>query len=153
MPSLSDLLCNFQHEAFPPLVPALLRIVVSISGNSDLALRIFGTLVGLAIIAALWWNLGLVRRSVPLLGLALLGFNSALIQWGDSVRGYGLGTLFIILTLGLIWRVVEKPTFEVGASPGRSDDHRFDRIKGVTVPGLHPAHRLDDAHVVIGEDA
>ena len=69
--------------------------------------------VGLAIVGALWWNLWVMRRGVPLLSLALLGFNGAFIQWGDSVRGYGIGMFLILLTTGLLWRALRRP------SPGR----------------------------------
>jgi hypothetical protein len=50
---------------------------------------------------------------VPLLSLALLGFNSSLIQWGDSIRGYGVGIIFILLTTGLVWRLLDRPTLTV----------------------------------------
>ena len=110
LPSLSDVVRHFPHEAFPLLVPAAIRLVAEVSGDRDAGYRLFGMLVGLSIIAALWWNLWTIRRGVPLLSLALVGFNGAFIVWGDSVRGYGLGTLFIILTVGLFWRLVERPT-------------------------------------------
>ncbi|HWX19867.1 MAG TPA: hypothetical protein VN578_08170 [Candidatus Binatia bacterium] len=101
---------HFPHEAFPLLVPAAIRTVAWASGNSDWGFRAFGMLVGLSILAALWWTTWTVRRSPPLLSLALLGFNSAFLVYGDSVRGYGLGTFFMVLTAGLVWRVVERPT-------------------------------------------
>ncbi len=110
LPTVREVAGHFQHEAFPLLFPMAVRAVAAIAGDSDLGFRTFGLLVGLSIIGALWWNLWLVRRSVPLLALALLGFNGAFLQWGDSVRGYGLGTVFILLTVGLVWRVVEQPT-------------------------------------------
>ncbi|PYN14834.1 MAG: hypothetical protein DME05_13925, partial [Candidatus Rokuibacteriota bacterium] len=42
--------------------------------------------------------------------LALLGFNVAVITHGDAIRGYGLGMLTALLTLGLLWRLVERPS-------------------------------------------
>jgi len=110
MSPLNDVIRYFPHEAFPLVVPAAIRTVACVSANSDLGFRGFGMLVGVAIIAALWWTLRSLRRRPPLLALALLGFNSPFIIWGDSVRGYGLGTLFIILTVGLAWRLVQQPS-------------------------------------------
>ena len=110
LPSMSEVVRYFPHEAFPPLVPLAIRFTACVSKDADAGFRVFGLLVGLGIIAALWWNLWTIRRSVPLLSLALVGFNGAFIVWGDSVRGYGLGTLFLLLTVGLFWRLVERPT-------------------------------------------
>ncbi len=108
--SVSDLIRNSQYEIFPLLLPALVHGYGWLAGDSDTALRVFGLLVGIAIVAALWWNLWALRRGPPLISLALLGFNATVLQWGDALRGYGIGTLFILLTAGLIWRLVEQPT-------------------------------------------
>jgi hypothetical protein len=108
--SVRYVISNVQFETFPLLLPAVLHAYGWIAGASDLALRIFGALVGISIIGALWLNMAIVRRGVPLLGLALLGFNGDFIQWGDALRGYGLGVLLILLTTGLMWRVVERPS-------------------------------------------
>ena len=108
--SVKYVISNAQFEVFPLLLPAALHAYGWIAGASDLALRMFGMLVGIAIIGALWLNMAFVRRGVPLLGLALLGFNGDFIQWGDAIRGYGPGILFIVLTVGLMWRVVERPS-------------------------------------------
>ena len=110
MPAFSDVVSHWPHEAFPLLFQTILRGYGWITGSTDTAWRIFGLLVGVSIIATLWWNMRVVRRGVPLLSLALLGFNADFVQWGDSIRGYGLGSLFMLLTMGLIWRVVERPT-------------------------------------------
>lgn len=108
--SLSYVLANSQYEIFPMLFPGLLHIYSWVAGGSDLALRIFGTAVGVGLLAVLWWNMRLIRRSVPLLSLALVGFNGSFIQWGDEVRGYGLGMVFLLLTVGLGWLALEHPT-------------------------------------------
>jgi hypothetical protein len=110
MPTIREVVKYFPHEAFPLLVPMTLRAVTSICGGSETGFRVFGMLVGVGILGALWWNMKVVRRNVPLLSLALLGFNGALIQWGDSLRGYGLGTLMLLLGLGALWKVLERPT-------------------------------------------
>jgi hypothetical protein len=117
MPSLKDVLHYFPHEAFPLLFPATVRSWSLVAGNSDLSWRIFGFFVGVGIVAALWWNLWKTRRSVPLLSLALLGFNAAFIQWGNSMRGYGLGILLLLITAGLVWRLVELPADTRWAGP------------------------------------
>jgi hypothetical protein len=108
--SLSAAINNSQHELFPALLPAVLHGYNGVAGASDTALRVFGAAVGILIIAALWWTTWTIGKTVPLLSLALLGFNTMFIQWGDTVRGYGLGSLFIILAVGSIWCVVDRAT-------------------------------------------
>src|SRR6266436_1857390 len=108
LPSFKDVISNFPHEAFPLLFPATIRAYAALSGGGDATWRFFGFLVGIGVIGALWWNLWALKRGVPLLSLALLGFNAAFVQWGDSIRGYGMGTLLMLITVGLVWRVLEK---------------------------------------------
>src|SRR5882724_7193602 len=99
-PPLGAVFESFPHEAFPLVVPLTLRTWVAVTGGSDTAFRAFGLLVGIGILAALWWNAWSLRRSPPLVSLALLGASPVLLQYGDAVRGYGLGTLFLLLAFG-----------------------------------------------------
>lgn len=108
--SVGYVIGSCQHELFPMFFPACLRLWTTLAGNSDYALRIFGALVGMGIVAALWWNLWTWRRTVPLVSLALLGFNATFNCWGDELRAYGLGSLSMLFTVGLIWRAVERPS-------------------------------------------
>jgi len=101
MPSVADILHNFQHEAFPPLFPLIVRAYMFIFGSSDAALRAFGFAVGCLLIVALWINARVLRRDVPLTGLGLIILNTTFFVWGTTVRGYGLGSALIILTFGL----------------------------------------------------
>jgi len=111
MPTARDILQNFQHEAFPILFPFGLRAYTAIVGASDFDFRVLGMLVGMGIIGALWLNARVVGQGLPLISLVLLGLNTFLIQWGDSIRGYGIGTGFILLTFALLLRVVEEPNW------------------------------------------
>ena len=56
MPAVSDIFHNFQHEAFPPLFPLIVRAHTIVFGSSDFALRIFGLCVGCLLVAAYWIN-------------------------------------------------------------------------------------------------
>ena len=105
-PSLSEIWAHVEHESFPLLLTLLLRGWSAIGlGGSDLALRVFGLLVGLAVLAALWWNAWQFSASPPLISLLLFGLSGTTIRWGDSLRAYGLGVLLLLLALGLIWKV------------------------------------------------
>src|SRR6266404_1341234 len=100
MPSVSDILRNFQHEAFPPLFPLLVRGYTTLFGSSDTVLRIFGFCVGCLLVGAFWINSRLLRSGVPLVGLGLLSLNTTFLVWGTTIRGYGLGSALIVLTFG-----------------------------------------------------
>ena len=73
-------------------------------------MRLLGFLIGLAALGALWFNARVFKISFPIISLLLLGFCPALIIWGDSLRAWGWGVFWILLTLGLVWRAVESPT-------------------------------------------
>ena len=108
LPTLREVFHSFPHEAFPLLFSGTLRAYMGLFGDSDLAFRLFGLVVGLAILAALWWNARLAG-ALPFVSIVLIQFHPAFPLYGDSIRGYGLGTLAILLTFGAFARLVERP--------------------------------------------
>lgn len=108
LPTLREVYHSFPHEAFPLLFSGTLRAWMGLFGDSDLAFRLFGLIVGLAILAALWWNARLAG-ALPLVSIVLIQFHPAFPLYGDSVRGYGLGTLLILLTFGAFAKLVDHP--------------------------------------------
>ncbi|HLG22889.1 MAG TPA: hypothetical protein VI382_08730 [Candidatus Manganitrophaceae bacterium] len=110
-PSLGELWRSLEYDSFPVLSLLLTRLWSGTGwGASDSGLRGFGLLVGVAILGALWLNARRPRRSPPVISLLLFGLSPLAIRVGDAVRPYGLGIFFILLTFGLVWRFVEKPT-------------------------------------------
>jgi hypothetical protein len=102
--------CRPAREWFPVFFFALVRGWSALGlGASDFSLRILGFLVGLGLLGAIWLNARLMEVRWPLISLALLAANLTVVRWGDSLRAYGCGTIFILLTLGLIWRLVSSP--------------------------------------------
>ena len=98
-------------DSFPVFTPMTLHAWVAAGlGTSDLGLRAFGLLVSLAILAALWISSWKIRSAPPLLGLALFGLNSSLIVFGDSIRPYGLGSLFAAALTASALFFVQKPS-------------------------------------------
>jgi hypothetical protein len=116
MPSLSDLLRNFQHEAFPPLFPFIVRIYTILFGSSDTVLRVFGFCVGGLVVGAFWVNSRLFRSGVPLVGLGLLSLNTTFFVWGTTIRGYGLGSALIVLMFGCVGSLLFALTPRRGAT-------------------------------------
>lgn len=115
IPTLSEIYARFPHEAFPLVFPCVLRSYIAVAGDGDFALRLFGMLVGIAILGALWLN-ARSAGGVPLVSLALLGFHPNFLLFGDSLRGYGLGVLLILLTLCAFSRLVARPGWRTAAA-------------------------------------
>src|ERR1700720_3691211 len=110
-PSFAEIWSHLEHESFPLLLTLVLRGWSAIGlGSSDMALRVFGMLIGVAVLAALWWNAWQFSASPPLISMLLFGLSPTMIRWGDSLRAYGLGVLLLLLALGLIWKVVRAPS-------------------------------------------
>jgi uncharacterized membrane protein len=109
--TFSEMWANLDYDSFPALFFLVLRPFAGVPASaSDAQLRIFGIVIGLLILGALWLNARVFRIGVPLLSIALVGFNPMVIRYGDSVRAYGLGTLLILLALAAMWKMVESPT-------------------------------------------
>ncbi|PYK59274.1 MAG: hypothetical protein DME43_09320 [Verrucomicrobia bacterium] len=102
MPTVGDIAHNFQHEAFPPLFPLIVRGYITVFGSTDAALRFFGFCVGCLVVGAFWISARLFGNNLPLLGLALLSLNTTFFVWGTTIRGYGLGSAMIVLVFGYV---------------------------------------------------
>ena len=98
-----------RFESFPGLLATTLRLWVAAGfGETDFGLRLFGFLVGVLILCALWLNARFVAQGLPLISLTLIGLNPIAVQTQDAVRAYGLGTLFILLTFNTVWKLMRE---------------------------------------------
>jgi hypothetical protein len=102
--------CRPGRELFPIFYFVLVRCWSALGfGGTDLGLRILGFLAGMGLLGAIWLNVRLLGVRWPLISLTLLAANITVVRWGDSLRAYGCGAIFSLLTLGLIWRFIRKP--------------------------------------------
>jgi len=105
-------LTEMSKDSFPVLMPLLVSGWTTLGlGQSDLSLRLLGTLIGLAVPAALWLAAWKIHRAPPLIGLVLLGLNSTVITFGDSLRAFGLGSVLILLTTAAAGWFLRSPTW------------------------------------------
>jgi hypothetical protein len=109
MPAFSDIARNFQHEAFPLVFPTTLRVYTNLFGTQDAVLRCFGVAVGVALMAVAWWNCRAIGDQGPSLFLVLVGLNTTFLTSAESIRGYGLGSVLLLVTLGLAVRTLRQP--------------------------------------------
>lgn len=111
MPSLHELWRNLSCESFPLLWPLLLRgcDLLGLAG-SDSSIRVLGLYVGLFFLASLWLCARWIRCRAPILSLSLLGCLPAFIFIVGANRAYGLASGLLMVSFGMIWRVVEFPS-------------------------------------------
>ena len=107
--TFGEMLRNHHWDSFPILWCVVLRGWIALGfGDSDLGLRTFGTLIGCALVAALWWSSRRFGQCVPLLSLVVFAACPTALRYGDAVRGYGLGVLLLLVAFGAIWSLVER---------------------------------------------
>lgn len=109
LPTLAEVWTNLHFESFPMAWMLMLRGWTGLGLGTESGSRLLGCLVGLLIVGALWFNARQFKMSVPMLSLVLVGLNSAIIQWGDSMRAYGFAVFSILMAMGCIWRLVARP--------------------------------------------
>ena len=111
-PSLALVWELSEFDSFPMLWPLVLRGWVALGlGGSDFGLRVLGFIVGVGILAVLWWSGRRLGHGVPMVSLLLFAASPTTLQVGDSLRGYGCGVVLMLFMLDSIWRVVEAPRF------------------------------------------
>jgi hypothetical protein len=111
LPSFGHIWSLLEYDSFPIVFVTVLRVWTAVFGSgNDAALRALGLLIGLGVLGVLFRNARLLGARAPVLSLALIGLNPMVIRYGDSTRGYGLGMLLILLTLGNFWRLVNLPS-------------------------------------------
>ncbi len=112
LPSIVDVVHNLKSDSFPILWHVALKSWLNLGLTSDADLRLFGFLIGVAVIVALWINARAFGFTSPLISLVLLEMNPTVIRWGDSIRGHGLGLLLLIGIPASVWFLLKQPTWQ-----------------------------------------
>lgn len=111
MASLKELWTNLQFESFPPLWPLVVRACGFLGlANSDMGIRLLGLVVGLLFLLSLWLCSRWIGGRAPTLSVALLGSLPAMIFLLGANRAYGLASSLLVLSLGMLWRMLERPS-------------------------------------------
>jgi hypothetical protein len=111
MSSLKEFWNNLMFESFPPLWPLLLRGCGFLGlAGSDASIRVLGLYVGLFFLALLWLCSRWMGGRAPILSIGLLGSLPAFVFIMGSNRAYGLASCLLVLSFGMIWRMVESPS-------------------------------------------
>ena len=105
-PTLTEFWRCLAFDPFPASYFLLLRSWHAIGfGESDLALRELGLLIGALLVGSFWLSSYLIDKSPPVWPLALFALNPLTLEAGDSLRPYGFGLIWIVLAFGLIGRI------------------------------------------------
>src|SRR5205814_6719042 len=59
---------------------------------------------------AAWFHARTIKENAPLLLLTLIGLNTTFLTVGSWIRGYGLGSVLIILAFALTERLLLRPS-------------------------------------------
>ncbi len=111
LPALGETWKYLGHESCPVFFPAAIHSWSAIGfGGTDFGLRIYGMIVGLLLLGAIWLNGMALTRSVPLISLGLLATNLTVVRWGDSLRAYGTGSVLMLLAVAFMWQFVARPS-------------------------------------------
>jgi hypothetical protein len=115
LPTFGEMLRNHHWDSFPVLWCVVLRGWIALGfGDGDAGLRMLGFVIGLVLVAELWWLARIVRANVPLVSLAVFAACPTVFRYGDAVRGYGLGVLLLLAAFGALWRLVDAPSTRRG---------------------------------------
>ena len=109
MPRFADVLEYLHYTAFPILFPTIVRTYTALFGTSDIVLRIFGLVVGILFLGAAWFQAWSSSRTPPLLLPALIGLNFNFLTAGLWLRGYGLGSVLIVLAFAVTTKFLLQP--------------------------------------------
>jgi hypothetical protein len=107
--TIAEVWQSLKFDSFPALFHLLLRSWNFAVGGADSSLRIFGFVVGLFGLGALWIHARLMDYEFPMFSLVFIALHPGIIRFGDSMRAYGVGAAFVVLSSGLIWRMVNIP--------------------------------------------
>jgi hypothetical protein len=118
LPTLADQWATLRYDATPAFSCLVVRAwVYGLGATTDRELRVLGLFIGLAVLGALWLNARQFGSGIPLLCLPLFALSPLVIRVGDSLRPHGLGTLLIMVEVGLLWQVSVGPSaWQVGAA-------------------------------------
>ena len=124
LPTWSEIVSNLQWDSFPILSTALLRAWCYLpGGSSDTGLRWFGMLIGVGILAGLWWLARRAHGGPPSMALLLWGMNPVAVRFADSVRPHGLGLFWMVLVWTAIAGLVPR-----SAAPRRESSPKLDEL-------------------------
>jgi len=113
---IGEMVENIQYTSFPILFPVFVRAYTTVFGASDISLRCFGLAVGIFLLGVAWLHLRRLTGDVPLLFPAMIGLNVNFLTAGTSLRGYGFGSVLVLLAFVFTVKLLVNPNARTLAS-------------------------------------
>ncbi len=108
--SFGDMWRNLIADSCPLVWPSVLRIWSELGLGTDTGVRILGAIIGMGMFWSIWIVCRWLGSATSIIPLVLLGFSPTVLYTATTGRAYGIGILFMVLVLGLVWRAVHSPT-------------------------------------------
>lgn len=109
-PDMKEVFAACKYDYFPMFLSFTLRTWWNLGlADTDFGLRVYGLLVGLATIGALWACAWMMGHTFPTVSIVLVGLSPFIVRTGDSIRAYGLGIFFGVLTFGTFYWMAKAP--------------------------------------------
>jgi mannosyltransferase len=103
---LPQLVAHAAGEPYPPFYAVVLKGWISLTGDSEVALRSLSTIFGLAMVLIGWkWANESLGRRIGLIALALLAISPLAIANARDARMYAMDSAWTTLGWWLIWRL------------------------------------------------
>ncbi len=107
--STADMLRLVSHETFPPLYVLLLKVWMTVFGDSEGALRSLSLLAGLGTLLVTWqWARDTLGDLGALIAGALVALSPAMVLDSRNARIYGLETFFATGAWWLLWLLMAR---------------------------------------------
>ncbi len=101
-----------QYSSFPILFPLVVRVHTTLFGAGNVSLRCFGVAVGILLLAMTWLPIRRLTGNAPLLLPAMIALNANFLIAGMSLRGYGFGSLLVLLAFVCTVRLLLNPNLQ-----------------------------------------
>jgi hypothetical protein len=107
LPTAADVFAGMHRDSFPAGWTAVLYGWKALGfGGSDAHLRGLGLVVGLILVATLWWTGWCLGIGPPVVTLVLVALSPTIVVYGSEIRGYGLAAVAMAWAFGALWSLV-----------------------------------------------
>ncbi len=105
--SLQEMFAWMAHNVHPPLFHTLLHYWIAYFGSSEVSVRSYALLWGLAAIPLAYWvGASLFDRRTGLFSAAILAFSPYFIWYSQEARMYTMLLVFALASTGALWKAL-----------------------------------------------
>jgi uncharacterized membrane protein len=111
--SIPDLIVRMSDNVHPILFHTMLHYWIGVFGRSEIAVRAFPVIFGIAAIPlAYWTGLTIYNRRVGLITAAMLAISPFFIWYSQEARMYTLMLVFALASTAFFWKALQENRFK-----------------------------------------